>query len=494
MNSFIQRYPKFSDRVFEILLPLVTWFIITLPVWLSPFHPALVAYFILTFDVYFLYKSFTTTVFSTISFIRLNRYSKLPWNDLARKLPDYSKMYHVVLITNFKEKTSKVRKTLEFLANQDFPLKRIIVVLAMEEREGLEARDRANTLIEEFRSRFGYINATYHPSIPGEVAGKASNSAWAGKFANKEIQKKKINPDYVTITSCDADSLLPKSYFSYLTHLFLLDSNRYYHFYWAPVLLYSNFWEVPLTIRLQATISSISRLATLARPDHLIQISTYSLSLTLLKKIGFWDTDIVPEDWHVYLQAFFTFGEKVKTIPIYLTISRDAVNNTNLFRAFRSRYEQEKRWAWGVTDVPYAIKKFFTTPHIPILPKISRLWYVIETHLFWPTSFFILTLGASIPALINPVFNRTTLGHNLPRMAGLILTITTLFVVVLIFLDAKSRPKRPAHFSIAKTPLLLFQWILLPVVSFLFSSLPALEAHTRLLFGKRLEYKVTEKI
>ena len=118
----------------------------------------------------------------------------------------------------------------------------------------------------------------------------------------------------------------------------------------------------------------------------------------------------------------------------------------------------------------------------------------METHLFWPTSFFLLTLGAYILQLINPVFSRTALGHNLPRLSGLILTLTTVFLLVLIIIDAKSRPKRPASFSIAKTPLLLFQWILLPVVSFLLSSLPALEAHTRLLLGKRLEYKVTEKI
>jgi hypothetical protein len=122
------------------------------------------------------------------------------------------------------------------------------------------------------------------------------------------------------------------------------------------------------------------------------------------------------------------------------------------------------------------------------------VFYVVETHLFWPTSFFLLTLGASIPTIINPVFNRTTLGHNLPRMSGFILTVTTLFLVVLIVLDAKSRPKKPVTFSIARTPLLLFQWILLPIVSFFFSSLPALDAHTRLLLGKRLEYKVTEKI
>lgn len=494
MADLPKPHPFSITRFFEIILPLTTWILITMPLWLSPFHPAIVAYFILSFDVYFFYKSLFVAIFSTISYLRLRNLSQVNWLDNAKKLQNFSEMYHAVIIPNYKEKADKIIKTLQHLETQDFPTKRIILILAMEEREGFEAKARAKKLIREFKNKFFHIEASFHPDIKGEVKGKASNSAWAGKTLSRIVDEKKINKDFITVTSCDADSLLPKKYFSYLTYLFLTDQERYLHFYWAPVLLYSNFWEVPLPIRLQATISSILRLSILSRPDRLIQVSTYSLSFKMLEKVGFWDTNIIPEDWHIFLQAFFTLGERVKTIPIYLIISRDAVNGPTMLSAFKSRYEQEKRWAWGITDVPYALNKMFKTPNIPFLPKFFRLYYVIETHLFWPTSFFLLTLGASIPALINPIFNRTSLGYNLPKMSGLILTITTLFIFVLIIIEAKSRPKRPSTFSIAKTPLLLFQWILLPAISFFFSSLPALEAHTRLLLGKRLEYKVTEKI
>ena len=494
MQRVVQRYPHLVVRFFEMLFPLLTWSILTLPLWLSPFHPAIVAYFILTFDVYFFYKSLTVTIHSTLSYLKLKRHSHVDWQQLAQDQPDYGKIHHAVIVTNYKETTEKVRRTLEHLTSQNFPSRRIIVILAMEEREGDTAKKRASELMSEFKSKFEGIDATFHPMRAGEIIGKASNSAWAAKHISKLIRKRKIDPNFVTITSCDADSLLPPKYFSYLTHTFLIDSERYYHFYWAPVLLYSNFWEVTLPVRLQATIASILRLSILSKPDTLMQISTYSLSLNMLEKIGYWDTDIIPEDWHIFLQAFFTLGEKVKTIPMYLIVSRDAVNGTSLLRSLKSRYEQEKRWAWGVTDVPYALSKLFDSHHIPLLPKLLRVYHVVETHLFWPTSFFILTLGASIPALVNPEFSRSALGHNLPQMSGLILTITTSFIAMLIFIDIKSRPKRPSHFSVAKTPLLLFQWILLPIVSFFLSSLPALEAHTRLLLGKRLEYKVTDKI
>lgn len=494
MHQLITKYPNASTRLLEIFFPLLTWFIITLPIWLSPFHPAVVAYFILTFDVYFFYKSLTTTIYSTIAYIRIKKYSKENWLEKAKRLEFFPKIHHFVIINNYMETTDKIKKTLDCLKQQDFPAKRISIVLAMEEREGSQARTRAKILISEYSHFFDSISATFHPDLQGEVKGKASNSAWAAKYISKTLAKRKINKDFVTITSCDADSLFPEKYFSYLTFLFLTDNDRYYHFYWAPVLLYSNFWNISLPIRIQATISSIARLSTLIRTDNLIQISTYSLSVNMLEKIGYWDRDIIPEDWHIFLQAFFTLGEKVKTIPIYLTISRDAINAPTIFKAFKSRYEQEKRWAWGVTDLPYAVKKFFTSPHVAFFPKMFRTFNIIEQHMFWPTSFFIITLAALVPPVINPVFSRSALGYNLPRMAGFILTITTLFLLVLITIDAKSRPKKPDNYPIAKTPLLIFQWILLPVISFFFSSLPALEAHTRLLFGKRLEYKVTKKI
>ena len=37
------------------------------------------------------------------------------------------------------------------------------------------------------------------------------------------------------------------------------------------------------------------------------------------------------------------------------------------------------------------------------------------------------------------------------------------------------------------------QWIGLPIIGILFSNLPALDAQTRLLTGRYLEYRVTEK-
>jgi hypothetical protein len=365
--------------------------------------------------------------------------------------------------------------------------------LAFEKRE-TDADKKTSFLKKKYSRLFKDILITYHPDLPHEEPGKASNQTYAARLVNKYAENKKLNSNRVLITICDADSYLPKNYFSYLTFTFLKDSNRLFHFYWAPVLLYNNFWKLPLSVRIQATLSSILRLAFLSQKNNLIQVSTYSTTLWLLKKVKFWDVDIIPEDWHIYFQAFFTFGEKVKTIPLFTIVNGDAVYSGATLKTFASRYEQEKRWAWGVSDVGYVLKKSFQTPQIHFWPKFRKIIFIAETHLFWPVSFFILTISASIPPLINPVFKKTVLGFLLPQLSGFILTLSSAMLLLYIYLDIKIRQKVNMKTSIYNLPLLLIQWYLLPIVSFFFSSLPALDAHTRILLGKKLKYKVTEKV
>jgi hypothetical protein len=377
--------------------------------------------------------------------------------------------------------------------DNDYPHRNLYLVLAFEKREE-EATEKAAYFREKFGTFFKDIIDTYHVLVPGEVPGKASNQTHSAKIVDEYVEKEKWDRENCLITICDADSILPSNYFSYLTYKFLNDPGRKYHFYWAPVLLYNNFWELPFFVRMQATLSSIVRLAFIMEKDKLIQISTYTTNLWMLKKLNYWDVDIIPEDWHIYFQAFFTFGEKVKTIPLFTITNGDAVYSGSVFKTLMNRYEQEKRWAWGVTDVAYTWNKLFSTPHIPLIAKLKKIAIIAETHLLWPTSFFILTVSASIPPLINPEFRRTVLGFLLPELSGLILTASSLLLIVYTYLDLHVRSKLKVERKLYFVPLLMIQWYLLPVVSFVLSSLPALEAHTRLLFGKKIEYKVTEKV
>lgn len=484
---------RFFARLFDMFVPILTWLVITLPLWLSPFHPAVVAYFIIAFDLYFFYKAAATVYYSVLSYQMILVNQRISFKKKVFSVQKSKSIHHVVIIPTYKEPLHKLESTIQALSHYDYPYKAITLVLAFEKREE-DGPEKAQKLTEKFSSFFKETIVTYHELLENEAAGKASNQAYAAKQIDALFEGRKIKRDKVLITICDADSSLPKNYFSYLTSEYLKDKDRQYHFYWAPVMLYNNFLQIPFIVRMQATLSSILRLAFLSRGENLIQISTYSTSLWLLKQVGFWDVDIIPEDWHIFFQAFFKFGNKVKTLPLYTIVSGDAVYSGGFIKTLMNRYEQEKRWAWGVSDIGYALRQSFLTPHIKPWTKVKKIAYLIETHLLWPTSFFILTISGLIPPLVNPVFKRTVLGFLLPQLTSLILSVSTALLFVYTYIDIKLRKKLAQKTKLYNIPLLVVQWYLLPVVSFILSSLPALEAHTRIILGKKLKYKVTEKV
>jgi hypothetical protein len=123
-----------------------------------------------------------------------------------------------------------------------------------------------------------------------------------------------------------------------------------------------------------------------------------------------------------------------------------------------------------------------------------RLLYVIQSHFLWPVNWFIITIGLTIPTLIRPSFGRTTLGFLVPKISSTILTIALVFLALMIVIDYFYKPKRPKNFPFWRAMLTPFEFILMPIAGFFFSALPGIDAHTRLMLGKYIEYKVTEKV
>src|SRR5581483_1875237 len=292
MNSFFDslftRYPNKTTRSLEILPGLFSWALILSPIWGSFLAPVALAIFILFFDVYWLYKSFSLTVTAYIAVKRIKEAQDTDWLKKAKDFPAFKKVAHIAIIPNYTEPLYKVRETIASLKNQTLPSKKIYVVLAMEEREK-GAMERADSLISEFGNSFGDIFATFHPDIEGEVKGKSSNQAYAAKQAYKRlVESGKIDEKFTTISSVDADSIFDKQYFAYLSYNFLKDPSRYNKFWQSATIYHNNFWKVPAPTRLISFFGSLWRIGVLVQKYRLIPNATYSLSLSLLKRIGFW--------------------------------------------------------------------------------------------------------------------------------------------------------------------------------------------------------------
>jgi cellulose synthase/poly-beta-1,6-N-acetylglucosamine synthase-like glycosyltransferase len=407
---------------------------------------------------------------------------------------DWQKVKHVVIILLANEPPEVVKRTIDELTKQTLPLNQIAVVVATEGRipKGGEA---AESWRQEMESKFGAYIVTIHPDgLVGEIIGKSANEAWAAREAKKIlVDERGWDVKYMTITSNDSDAIVDKQYFACLSYKFLDDPNRYRRF-WQPVILYyNNIWQIPAPTRVVNTMSNMWQLGLVSRKDRLVSFSNYSLSMSMIDEVGYWDTDVIPEDYRIFFKCFFKFEGKVEVEPIYLPSWADAAESVTTWKTFVNEYEQKKRWAWGVSDLPLFVEMYLRDPKTSFVDKTLRVLRVVQDHILWPVNWFIITAGVSILSLVNPSFSRTTLGYTLPRLTSTILSVTVVVLVVLLYIDLRHRPKRPKDVPIWRSWLLPFEFVLMPVVGFFFSALPALDAHTRLMLKRYIEYRVTEK-
>lgn len=496
MRNFVIKHEKGILRALEILPGFTSWNLILFPYWGVFVIPEVVAYFILIFNVYWFYQSLQLAISAIISHVRIQAAKIYDWMGDVNDFPDWKKIVHVIIIPVYREPIHILERTLDSLAHQEFPTKQLVVVLAMEGKEPIQdRREREKILNNKFKNVFGELLTTTHELAMGEVSGKASNERFAAIWIKKNyIDAKKIDINYVTVTSCDADHKFHSKHFACLTYKFLDNPERYKRFWQPAVMFYNNIWEIPAITRVPNTLMSIWNLSLLPRRDRLINAQNYSLSFKLLSEVDYWDPDKIPEDWGIFFKAFYKKRGGIEVEPIYLPLMADAAQSTSFWKTLQNQYEQIKRWAWGASDDPWIIKDYFLTQGIPFWDKTMRLIYVLWSHFSWPVNWFLITLGLTVPILFNPAFGRTTLGYMVPKLSSFILTISLIFLVVVIVIDNMHKPDRPESFPLWRRLLTPLEFILMPVAGFFFAALPGIDAHTRLMLGKYIEYRVTEKV
>lgn len=497
IRTYFRRHPVRTQRALEILPGFFSWSLILFPFWGSLFFPTAVAYYVICFAVYWLYRSVNLSVLSVLAHFKIKASKRFEWiEDLKENFPKkWNSIHHIIVIPTYKEPITTLERTLDALSKQSYPLKNIHVMVSFEEREGTPAQVKGKALKEKYGKIFGNLWTTFHPDIEGEVKGKSSNTCWGAKQAKAYlVDKKKVLIENITITSEDADALFHEHYFANLTFEFLKTDKPFNTIWQGNIVFYNNIWQVPAPVRVLASIFSVTQMYILMRKDRLVNFSTYSTSLKHVVDIGYWDTDVIPEDYRLFFKSYFAKKGDFAVEPIFLPIYADAAEADGTWATYINQYEQLKRWAWGASDDAYIIKQYVLSEGIPFWDKTIRVLKVIEDHFLWPVNWFAITVSAILPPLLNEEFSRTIMGKTLPQVISTLLTISLISMVTIFAVDAINRPPRPDNkgfFSYIKQPL---EFLLLPIVGFFFSALPGLDAHTRLMLGKYIEYKVTEKV
>ena len=77
-----------------------------------------------------------------------------------------------------------------------------------------------------------------------------------------------------------------------------------------------------------------------SRKTGLFSNSTYSLSFKLMHDIGYWDTDVIPEDYRIFFKAFFKKGGHVYMEPMFLKTSMDAPLSSSYVKSLKKNIIQ----------------------------------------------------------------------------------------------------------------------------------------------------------
>jgi hypothetical protein len=486
--------PLALQRLLEILPTAGVWLLITAPVWAALIAPAALGFGMIVFSIYWLWKSIGFASGVLIGFWRLHRSQQRDWLAAAASLPNYDRVHHLVMVPTYGESEEIVADTLHYLTLQDVPLDRVSVVLAFEQRDP-NAPARARRLSDRFGSVFQHLLVTFHPDQDGEVRGKSANLTWAAKRVQAElIATGLLDPEDLLVTVCDADSRLHHRYLGALGYEVLRHPDGPLHIFQPAILFYANHWRLIAPLRALNSIYSLWELARMVPSHRLVTQSTYSLSWAAVTAVGFWDVDVIPEDSHMCFKVLFHFGRRVKVRPIFLPVYADAAEGSTLRRTLENQYHQILRWAWGVSDIPYVAIGAMRARDLPWHVRVMRIVWYVEEHLMWPSHWFLLTLGGLVPRLINPGYAQSQLGVWQSGMISAILGLTAPCLVLVILIDWRLRPQHPDGEDGIDVLIGWVSFALLPIVGLVLCALPALDAHTRLLFGRRLEYRVTEKV
>jgi len=490
-------------RNFGHALPgVISWSAIVLTVLGAAFFPRVWLVIATVIIGYFMVRMLLTFGFAMYGEKLSHAARKRDWTEAEDQAGPFgfapSELRHFVIIPNYKEPEEILRRTLDALAAQHRANERIIPVLGMEEREP-DARAKGAALAAEYADKFAHVLVTIHPgNIPGEEAGKSSNGAWAAKQSRKAVDEYGYDIDRVTITSCDADSVMHPKYFSAVSAEFAHDPKRHLSFWQAPLFYYNNIWQVPAPIRFSTWLSHTTQVAELAMPFYTpLPISTYTLSMSLCERCGWWDPAVIPEDWHEYLNCLFETGEEISTHAVFLPTWSDATDGIGFKDAMTSRFHQVKRHAWGAEDVGYIVGQLTERPNSIRSSTVFRFGQVLHDHVMRVAMWFVLVSVYALMAYFSSL-QWYDLGYHAATAANVLLlrvmfTTGGVSMVATIIFELWRCPP-PDGVSRLKTAVeILLLWPLLPVVGFYLGVWPSLDAQTRLMFNVPLGYRVTPK-
>lgn len=491
----LSKIPRY--RALELVPGLLVWTTFFSAILLSFIKPLWAIYIIIVFDFYWLVKVLYWILYLFHSYRRYKKESKINWLEKVRHLPRWEHIKHLIVLPTYKEPFEVLLTTFESISNVDYPLHKMMVVIGVEERDEENGSKNAQEIIKKYGSKFAHLTYSVHPyGIEGELPGKGTNSCWALNHIKKEyIDPNDIPYEDVIVSTFDVDTCPDKQYFSHLTYKFLTHPKPLQTSYQPIAFFNNNIWRSNIITRVVSNSTTFWLLTELSRPERLFTFSSHSMSLKTLIAVGLWQKDIVTEDSRIFLQCFFHFNGDYTVTPMFTSVSMDTVEGKTIPETIKALYKQQQRWAWGVEHFPYMVWHFARNKGIPFIKKLHYFFNLTEGMYSWATAPIIILLLGRLPFyLVRSTERSTVLAQNAPFVLEKLMQVAMIGLFCTAILSVALMPKKPKELSALKYIPVFFQWILFPLTTIIFGSIPAIDSQTRLMLGKYLGFNVTPKV
>ena len=484
-------------RALEILPGALAWTTLVGVVVLSWLAPVVAAIFIIVFDLYWLIKTIFLSFHLRAHWARFQRHLKIDWSARLSTL-QWGHLWQLVILPRYKEDIDVVTACLESLVASTWPRDRMMVVLALEVRAGADGDMLAAEIERRYAGTFGRLLVTRHPAdLEGELPGKGANETWAARQAVASIiDAEHIPYESVLVSSLDIDTQIYPQYFTCLAYHFLT-AEKPFRSSFQPVPIYNNnIWDTPALSRVVAGSGTFWQMMQQERPERLTTFSSHSMSLKSLAEIGYWQKNIVSEDSRIFWNHFFAYDGDYQVVPLGYPVSLDANLAPTFLQTMRNVYKQQRRWGWGVENVPYVLFNFIRNKKISFKQKWYFTVVLLEGFWSWATNALIIFMLGWLPLTLGGrAFNTSLLSYNLPHITRALMTFAMVGMISSAIVSTKLLPPRPEKYGRTRSFSMVLQWILMPLTIIVFGSIPGIEAQTRLMLGGRwrLGFWVTPK-
>ena len=160
------------QRLLEMVPGTVSWAVIVGPIWLSFSYPWLVAYFVLTFDFYWLCRALWFAGSVIVAYRRMRDVLATDWRGRLRslddpELPDWRSYTHLALIPTYTEALETLRHTVRALAEADWPADHKICAIITRETDAAGIAN-VEALRARVRGRLRRVPAHPRPAGAGD--------------------------------------------------------------------------------------------------------------------------------------------------------------------------------------------------------------------------------------------------------------------------------------------------------------------------------------